>query len=102
MISPCGINCETCPAYQVSISGNMEDKKKMAKEWSTLNCQFEAEEIYCTGCLESEWKMTQVCNTRNCCKSKELTSCAYCETYPCNKCKKNENLDLLRSNKYEK
>lgn len=97
MISPCGINCETCPAYQVSITNDVEGKQKLAREWSNPNCQFEAEEIYCTGCLNSEWKMTKVCHTRNCCKSKNLTSCAYCETYPCAKCERNENLDALRS-----
>lgn len=31
MTSPCGINCETYPAYQVSISGDSEEKKKISK-----------------------------------------------------------------------
>ena len=97
MISPCGINCETCPAYLVSLSGNINEKKKLAKEWSSLECSFEPEEIHCTGCLESEWKMTEVCKTRKCIKSKNFSSCAECGTYPCSKCGQNENLDMLKS-----
>lgn len=96
MISPCGINCETCPAYLVSVSGNMDEKRKLAEEWSNPECEFEAEDIYCTGCLESEWKMTQACKTRSCVKSKKLLSCAECRTYPCSKCQKNENLDMIK------
>lgn len=96
MISPCGINCETCPAYLVSISGDMEEKKKLAKEWSNTDCEFEPEEIYCTGCLSSDWKMTKECKTRACIQSKDYTSCAQCDTYPCPRCAKNDNIDSIR------
>ncbi|MFL0252611.1 DUF3795 domain-containing protein [Clostridium neuense] len=102
MISPCGINCGECPAYKVSISGNMKDKKRLAKEWSTPNCKFNAKEIYCTGCLETEWKMTSDCKIRKCCKARKLTNCACCKFYPCEKCNKNDMLDVIRNSTSER
>lgn len=97
MISPCGINCEMCAAYKATVSDDLEEKKRLAKEWSTPKCTFKAKEIYCKGCLESEWKMTRACSIRNCCKMRNLTSCAYCEAYPCSRCKQNDNLDVIKN-----
>lgn len=67
LIAYCGIDCSACPAYQITrAGGDLVARRKLAQEWSGVQCQFDAEEIACNGCMHSSWKMTERCNIRKC------------------------------------
>jgi hypothetical protein len=86
LIAYCGIDCSACPAYQITrAGGDLVARRKLAQEWSGVQCQFDAEEIACNGCMHSSWKMTERCNIRKCAIEKEKKTCGHCADYPCDK-----------------
>lgn|GEM_PF-308317 len=98
LIAYCGIDCSACPAYQITrAGGDLVARRKLAQEWSGVQCQFDAEEIACNGCMHSSWKMTERCNIRKCAIEKEKKTCGHCADYPCDKIHEpHENLEAIQ------
>ena len=80
MLGYCGINCETCPAYQGTVTSSLElltkaadgDESK-AKEWACLGCTPASQPFlstYCGGCA-----------VRGCAVERDVTNCAACADY---------------------
>ena len=94
ILSYCGINCGECPAYLATQRNDVEEIKKISKEWSSGAMKFTPEEIYCDGCCKDSRHFSWVdkCDIKMCCTGKKLENCAYCDDYIC---------DLLK-NSFEK
>lgn len=95
----CGLNCNECPIYLVSISQNTAKQIKLAKEYSTDTCEFSKEDMYCMGCYSDtvSEKMCKNCEIRKCGVEKDCKNCAECIDFPCTILKKclGENSDSL-------
>jgi hypothetical protein len=89
IIAYCGINCSECPAYLATQTGNREELKKVANEWSTDSMSFTPEEIQCEGCNQNEkiFSWCGECPIRSCCRNKGYDNCAYCDEYVCDNLK---------------
>jgi hypothetical protein len=108
IIAYCGIDCSECPAYSATISGDEEEIRKVAKEWSTDSLIFKPEEIHCMGCNQDEvvFSLFRECPIRSCCRDKGYENCAYCDDYGCDNLKMTfektpsakERLDEIRKN----
>ena len=99
----CGLNCNECPVYLVSISKNTAEQIRLANEYSTNNGGFSKEDMYCLGCHSDtvSQKMCGDCEIRLCDAKKSYGSCAECEEFPCSKLEENlgansDNLNNLK------
>lgn len=63
----CGLQCQECPVYLASLSGNTTEQIRLATEYSTDTCHFEPEDMYCLGCHSDapSQKMCSDCDIRN-------------------------------------
>jgi hypothetical protein len=85
----CGIDCAKCPCYVATRNGDEEELSELVKVWSSSGDSYEAEDLVCDGCYGPRIsKDCKVCWIRECVASKKVTSCAYCEDYPCERLEK--------------
>ncbi len=92
MIAFCGLICTDCPAYIATQKNDDEERKKVAKSWSTEKEILKPEDINCDGCLVTERRLIKFCKdckVRLCGLEKNVENCAHCDKYPC------EELDKL-------
>lgn len=90
MVSFCGLDCSTCPAFVATKEENEEFKIKTAKAWSkTYKADIKPEDILCYGCHETDseklFSHCKVCEIRRCGIAKEVKNCAFCDDYICEK-----------------
>src|SRR4030067_270869 len=91
MIAFCGINCAKCPTFLATKANDDTKRIKTAKQWSLKyekHKDLKPEEINCDGCLTENgnlFKTCRVCPVRACGIERQVTNCAYCEEYPCQK-----------------
>jgi len=91
MLAFCGLTCHLCPAYLATKLDDDEKRIKIAKQWSQnyeKHSHLKPEEIVCDGCLTKGgrlFKTCRVCPVRACGIERQVTNCAYCEEYPCQK-----------------
>jgi hypothetical protein len=89
IIAYCGLDCAKCPAFLASERLSMEERKKVAEQWSKeFNFQFTANDIDCVGCTQKQGKQVghcAVCEIRLCGLKRELQTCAGCPDYACAK-----------------
>jgi hypothetical protein len=89
IIGYCGIVCDVCPALKAKKENDDELRNKTAKEWSEIfKTPFKPEDINCDGCTESGQHIAyceSMCEIRQCAMSRNVTSCAKCEDYGCEK-----------------
>lgn len=94
IIACCGLVCHTCPIYLAAREPDPSRKEtmlneiiKMGKEY--YGVEFKLEEITeCDGCMSDTGRLyfrCKDCQIRNCAKDKDLSSCACCDEYPCDK-----------------
>ncbi|MEF3695061.1 MAG: DUF3795 domain-containing protein [Candidatus Cloacimonadota bacterium] len=86
MISCCGLNCASCEAYLATISGDENEKIRIAAEWSKrYDSPINAENINCEGCHSdgARFAWCYKCPIRACVVEKDYQSCAECELLPC-------------------
>jgi len=86
LISVCGIDCAKCPAFLATASNDIDEKRKIASEWSGDEYSFTAEEITCFGCTSKDKTLMRFCYSceiRNCALKKKLLNCAFCNDFPC-------------------
>ncbi len=82
LIGCCGLNCETCDAYQATLHNDNNLREKTAQLWSQLNnTSITPETIHCTGCRTEGVKTffcNNLCKIRQCAKTKGLETCGHC------------------------
>ncbi len=86
MMSACGVLCSECPAYFGREKG-FEHQQRTVEAWQRIYDLHEtADHISCGGCLGPDEKIFHSsigCKARNCCRNKELNSCAECSFESC-------------------
>ncbi len=108
IISFCGMECSSCPAYIATQENNDELRKKTAEEWAKLfKMDVSPEDINCDGCTVegAHSAYCNICEIRKCGTDRGLQSCAFCDDYGCEKLVKvhqmepacRKRLDELRS-----
>lgn len=62
----CGLNCTECSVYLASVSKDTEKQARLAEEYSTDNCKFTQEDMYCLECHSDTLseKMCRDCDIR--------------------------------------
>ena len=85
----CGLICSDCPAYEATVEDDDAKRAAVAKKWSSeYDAEIEPAVINCLGCHASDdsvFTHPLRCKMRLCGRGRGLTSCAYCEEYPCDK-----------------
>ena len=86
--SYCGIDCEVCPAFTATQNNSVEEKTRLAEEWSkAFDCEIKADDIECDGCSANTGRVIDhwyECDIRKCAQTKAVTTCASCSDYGCN------------------
>jgi len=93
IIAFCGLICTECRAFLATRSGDKNERAKIARLWSKhFRRKFEAEDVLCDGCPRTDGRRSgycrDVCDIRPCAQGRGLKSCAYCESYECEKLQK--------------
>jgi len=85
MLSYCGIDCSSCPAYLATQANDIEKLSTLAGEWFDGATDYTI--ILCDGCKSEEhiMKWCAECPTRACAIQRQLENCAYCADYGCEK-----------------
>ena len=83
LIAYCGLDCESCDAYQATLHNDNALRKKTAELWSRLNnTVITPEMINCTGCRTKGIKTffcNHLCKVRQCAQRKGVETCGQCE-----------------------
>jgi hypothetical protein len=83
-IGACGDDCDVCPRYNATKSGNIEELKKVKELWVRTGLRDDsipAQELSCLGC-----KPHKYCGSRkllDCVVTHHIENCGYCNSYPC-------------------
>ncbi len=85
MIGYCGYNCHLCAAR----SDDPKVRQKLVEGWRKYYglTMYTAENVKCAGCPTDGEVADKQCKARPCAKKKGITSCAYCNQFPCKKLK---------------
>lgn len=85
-IGYCGDDCELCPRYIATKSGDRGKLEKAAVLWQNVGLTDKLatpEEMICHGCASLE--KCHYNDIRNCAKDKMIDNCGECIEYPCEK-----------------
>ena len=108
LISYCGLRCDECEAYLVTLANDDEGRARIAAEWSkNYGANLSPEHINCLGCTTNtdvrlgHW---YECEYRICAQERDVATCGHCEDYACEKLQKlldrvpaaKETLDAVR------
>ena len=85
----CGDDCNVCPRYIATQSGDVGRLQEVAKMWkragwrdTILTCK----EMMCYGCASVKW--CRYDEVRKCAQEKGIDNCGECDDYPCKKIEK--------------
>ncbi len=83
LMAPCGLYCGTCAVYIATRDNNEKFKAVMANLYGSR-----PEETECLGCMQPDppkklYAICQLCEIRDCIKSKGYYSCHQCDQWPC-------------------
>lgn len=87
-VAYCGLNCSLCPACMATIADSIEQKEKVAEEWTkNFGQPFKAKDINCMGCKSDGpyFSHCSNCEIRSCATAKAIPNCGNCTDYPCGK-----------------
>jgi hypothetical protein len=81
----CGLDCGECPAYVAYRTNDDELRAKMAKEWGSADSPVSPSDINCASCTSDgvRWTWCQQCAVRICAAERNVTTCAVCPDYGC-------------------
>ena len=85
----CGDDCNACPRYIATQSGDVERLKEVAAMWKKAGWRGEIvppEEMVCYGCASVKW--CRYDNIRKCAQEKGIDNCGICQDYPCKRIEK--------------
>jgi len=89
MIAFCGINCLECETFQATKADDDTKRAGIAQIWSKqFNADIKPDDINCMGChadIEKVFSHCKVCEIRKCGLEKEISNCAFCDDYACEK-----------------
>ena len=89
LIATCGLDCASCPAYQVTREGDSKALEALAVTWSEeYGATLTAEDCACMSCHSATgpWMShCAECEIRACGIEKGLGTCAECTDYACDK-----------------
>ena len=93
IIGACGINCTQCKAHKATREYDVAAVERLAREWSkSYNHDVKPQDVWCTGCMTAGEKKCGYCaggcEIRACVRSKDLSTCADCGDYACDKLQK--------------
>lgn len=81
----CGNDCNSCPRYMATISGNADRLKEVALLWKKVGWRdtvVSPEEMACRGCKTAPWCRYGI---RECALDKAIGHCGECGQFPCEK-----------------
>jgi len=84
----CGDDCNVCPRYIATQSGDVEQLKKVAALWYRVGYRDKIvppEEMICRGCSSTWCNVVDNRDVRECALEKGVENCGKCENYPCEK-----------------
>lgn len=86
LFSKCGMNCGRCPSFKENLK-TMEDRISCSNGWQLFGINLSPEKLRaCDGCQATdESKPTRYlnCYVRKCAVKNDVTTCAFCSTFPC-------------------
>jgi hypothetical protein len=88
IIAYCGLICNDCPILIATFDNDQQKKVELANQYSSEDYKVAPEDINCHGCTSTDndiFKFCNVCEIRLCGMKKDISNCAYCSEYPCNK-----------------
>lgn len=89
MIAYCGLDCAGCEAYLATRADDDAKRVEIAAQWSArYHADIKPEHINCDGCSGDGQKFfycANLCELRKCAMEKELSNCAACDEYACEK-----------------
>jgi hypothetical protein len=84
-LAACGNDCNHCPRYIATQSGDLNKLKEVSFLWNRIGYRdkiVSPKEIACHGCTSSNWCRYGI---RNCTIENRVSNCGECEDYPCKK-----------------
>lgn len=91
LVAYCGLVCPECPAYIAKRTGDDALRARTAERWSGPGFSVSPQDVSCDGCAVPEgerFKHCETCEVRACAPSREITTCAECPDYACDKLEK--------------
>lgn len=87
IISLCGMRCDLCLAYRPNVETHPENQQLLSDGWyKYFGFRLPPEEITCEGCfLDENETLDKTCQVRPCVIEKDISNCAACENYICEK-----------------
>ena len=89
MIACCGLDCSKCEGFLATQADDDSKRAEVAKQWSArYDADIKAEHINCDGCRSDGRKFyycSDICALRKCCIEKDVSNCAACDMYSCDK-----------------
>jgi hypothetical protein len=99
LVAFCGFDCSNCPAYKVTQSGDVEEKKRLAEKWTiAVAKKVTPEDIFCDGCSAGGRLVAYCveCAIRTCAIAKAYPTCAHCpEMLTCGKVTTRKTREML-------
>jgi|SRR6056297_2975508 len=86
-IGYCGINCSKCRIFIATVNNDINEKQKIAEEWSTDEYPLNKEDTNCDGCRSKGGNIISFCrdcDIRNCVTNRNIDSCFECVEFKCN------------------
>ncbi|MCD4829309.1 MAG: DUF3795 domain-containing protein [Candidatus Cloacimonetes bacterium] len=87
LIAYCGLRCDQCPAYEITLADDDARRAKLAVEWSReFKADIKPEHINCLGCTadtDVHFPHWHECPLRRCAQERDLATCAHCPDYSC-------------------
>jgi hypothetical protein len=110
MIAYCGLACDTCPIHLASLEKDLAKQKKLrveiAEQLSRVYGTTPKPEIItdCDGCKNINGRLfapCAECAIRLCAINKNLTNCAYCNDFSCDKLERHYKYDPSSKDRLE-
>jgi len=111
MTAYCGLACDTCPIHLATLESDSSKRQTMraaiaqtCREQYGMNLQLQ-DITDCDGCRSETGRLFPGCTSceiRNCATGRELTSCAFCSDYVCEKLLKHFETDPSAQARLEK
>ena len=90
IIGACGLNCTQCDAYKATRNYDIAAIERTAREWSKQHgAEIPPQGVWCTGCMTAGERKCVWCGSgceiRACARAKNVSTCADCGEYACDK-----------------
>lgn len=89
VLTRCGYRCDLCLAYRPNVEENPSNQLKLSDGWfKYFGFRLSPSSIICDGCMAENPKLIdQNCPVRSCVIERNLSNCAQCERYVCDRLK---------------